>query len=161
MCLCQKNLRLLKWTGEPWAIGQSTKTTDWCGKKMLKHSTIEHRTKILPLRWVVNYISSVGSTCLVRAADLDEDGDYGFKYRFYSKAWKISDLLSSRWSTLYRIDMDEWLKDLKEDMAGAEWDDYDSEGNAYWQYHWHEDPLTGDAWRIKEKDIFETQVDFK
>jgi hypothetical protein len=124
---------------------------------MLKHSTIKHRTKILPLRWVVNYISSIGSTCLVRAAYLDEDGDYGFKYRFYSKAWKFSDLLSSRWSTLYQIDMVAW----KEELAGKGWDDYDSEGNAYWQYHWNEDPLTGDAWRIKEKDIFETQVDFE
>jgi hypothetical protein len=119
------------------------------------------KTKIVPLRWFANGISSIGSTCLVKAAFLDEDGDFGFKYRFYSRVWKVANFFYSRWGTYYELDMDEWLKDLKEDMAGAEWDDYDSEGNAYWQYHWNEDPLTGDAWRIKKKDIFETQVDFE
>ena len=127
---------------------------------MLKHSKVTHQSPI-PFRWIFNYISSIGSTWLVRAAHLDEMEDYGFKYRFYAKAWKISELLSSRWCTTYTIDMAAYLEDLKIDLAGEEWNDYDSDGNAYWAYHWHVDPVTGDAWRIKEKDIFETQVDFE
>jgi hypothetical protein len=115
------------------------------------------KTKIVPLRWFANGISSVGTTCLVKAVYLDEDGDYGLKYRFYSKVWKVANFFYSRWGTYYELDMAAW----KEQMSGPEWGDYDSDGHAYWEDFWNEDPLTGDAWRIKEKDIFETQVDFE
>jgi len=115
------------------------------------------KTKIVPLRWFANGISSIGSTCLVKAAYLDEDGDYRFKYRFYSKVWKVANFFYSRWGTYYELDRAAW----KEELAGKGWDDYDSDGHAYWEDFWNEDPLTGDAWRIKEKDIFETQVDFE
>ena len=27
-------------------------------------------------------------------------------------------------------------------------EDYDEDGRPYWDYLWHEDPQTGDAWRI-------------
>ena len=128
---------------------------------MLKNTIKTHRTNILPLRWISNEISALGSRFLVKAVFLDEDNNYGFRYKLYSNFWKFADFFYSRWGTYYSVDMQAWLKDLKEDMAGEEWDDYDSDGNAYWAYHWHEDPLTGDAWRLKEKDIFETQVDFE
>ena len=34
----------------------------------------------------------------------------------------------------------------------SEWDDYDENGIPYWDYFWHEDPITGDAWRLVNKN---------
>lgn len=123
---------------------------------MLKHSIVTHQSPI-PFRWIVNYFGEIGSNFLVKAMYLDEDNNYGFKYRLYSKVWKFTDFFSSRWGTYYNLHIDA----LKEDMSGPEWDDYDSDGYHYWEYDWQEDPVTGDAWRLKKKNIFETQVDFE
>ena len=117
-------------------------------------SIVNHRSP-RPFRWVVNYISSIGTTCLVKAAYLDEDGDYRFKYRFYSKVWNFTDFFYSRWGTYYELDLAAW----KEQMSGPEWDDYDSDGHAYWEDWWNEDPLTGDAWRLIEKDNYDMLVE--
>lgn len=73
---------------------------------------------------------------------LDEDGNNGFRYRAYGKIWKFTDFFYSRWGTYYTLDWDAVMKDI---------DDKSSDGMAYWE-GWNEDPLTGDAWRIKEKD---------
>jgi hypothetical protein len=51
------------------------------------------------------------------------------------------------WGTVYKMD----LSGLDLDMNGEGWDDYDKNGIPYWYYFWHEDPITGDAWRLVNK----------
>ena len=41
----------------------------------LKSKKIQ-RTKILPLRWIGNYLGGIAGNSLVKAFDLDEDGDF-------------------------------------------------------------------------------------
>ena len=135
--MCQKSLRLRRWTGEPWAIGQCTKMVRKCGKKMINHSTKIEKTRILPLRWIGNISGEFAGNHLVKAIDLDEelDSNLGLRYKYHAKMWVILNKPYEWWGTYYTIDMDAWKKDLdqiKIDMSDEGWDDYDAFGKAYW-----------------------------
>jgi hypothetical protein len=50
-------------------------------------------------------------------------------YKILNKPYEL-------WGTYYTIDMDAWKKDLeqiKADVSGQNWDDYDEDGIAYWE----------------------------
>jgi hypothetical protein len=64
------------------------------------------KTKILPLRWIGNLCGEVASTSLVRAFDLDEDGDFGYRFKFHCKVWKYLDKPYQWWGTCYMVDLD-------------------------------------------------------
>ena len=117
----------------------------------------EHKTNILPLRWLANYVFHPISMWFfnmgLKANDKFEYDfsevntlDYlkekiGFKvYNFLDKPYKW-------WGTVYVMD----LERLGIDMSGAAWDDYDENEIPYWYYFWQEDPETGDAWRLISK----------
>ena len=118
----------------------------------------EHRTNVLPLRWLANYIFHPISMFFfnigLRANDkleysysdsnlLDE-----IKEKAGFRLYKLFDKPYTWWGTLYKMD----LSDLDLDMSGSDWDDYDENGIPYWDYFWHEDPETGDAWRLVMKE---------
>lgn len=136
--MCQESLRLRRWTGEPWAIGQCIRMERRCGKKMINHSTKTERTKIWPLRWIGNFLGGYAGNHLVKAIDLDEelDSNLGLRYKYHAKMWVILNKPYEWWGTYYTIDMDAWKKDLdqmKIDMSDEGWDDYDENGKAYWE----------------------------
>ena len=102
---------------------------------MMKHSTKIQRTKIWPLRWIGNFLGGYAGNHLVKCFDYDEDGKYGFAYKYHAKMWKYLNKPYERWGTYYTIDLDGWKTELdqtKLDMSGDGWDDYDAFGKAYW-----------------------------
>ncbi len=92
-------------------------------------STPEHKTRILPLRWLVNWLNGPATKCLVKAVDMDEQELYGWKFKLYILGWRTMNAPYERWGTVYKLDLKSW----KKDMEGKGWDDYDEDGIAYWE----------------------------
>jgi hypothetical protein len=95
--------------------------------KMNNITTIE-KTRILPLRWIGNFLGEYAGNHLVKAIDLDEDNNLGFKFKYHAKMWKVLNKPYTWWGTYYQLDIEGMIKDLD----GAGWDDYDEFGKAYW-----------------------------
>ena len=120
-------------------------------------------TRILPLRWLANYICEPLSMKFfdlgLRRHDLlDNMGaeEKVFKNDFRLKLWwRLYAIIGEpymRWGTFYQLDMTK-LKEEFADMDGSGWDDYDENGHPYWYYtEWQEDPVTGDGWRLVNKN---------
>ena len=119
--------------------------------------TPEHKTNILPLRWLANYVFHPISMWFFRMG-LRANDRYTYEWDTYKfrhflmetigfKMYKVLDKPYSAWGTTYVLNMP---IDFKLD-DGLGWDDYDERGIPYWDYWWHEDPLTGDAWRYVTK----------
>jgi len=70
--------------------------------------TIE-RTRILPLRWLANALSYPATTSLLKAFYLQEQGDFGYRFKFHSKVWHYLNKPYERWGTVYEIDLDQDL----------------------------------------------------
>lgn len=118
----------------------------------------EHKTNVLPLRWLANYIFHPTSMWFfhigLRANDryTYEWDTYKFRHFLMEKfgywIYYYLDKPYTWWGTLYKFDLPD---DFKLD-DGLGWDDYDEFGIPYWDYMWHEDPITGDAWRYVLKE---------
>ena len=80
---------------------ESTKMDDSDG--FLKMSQKINKTKILPLRWFANACSGIAIRSLVKAFDLDEDGNYGYRFKFHSKVWKYLNKPYEKWGTYWVI----------------------------------------------------------
>jgi hypothetical protein len=85
---------------------ENTKMEDSGG--FLKMSQKINKTKILPLRWFANFCSGIATTSLVKAMYLDEDGNYGYRFKFHSKVWHYLDKPYQRWGTYYIVDTSKW-----------------------------------------------------
>jgi hypothetical protein len=110
---------------------------------MLNDSIAEHRSKP-PLRWIANWAGSIGSYGLLEISYLQDEGKTNtFKYKLYGFLWDTFWPIYQKYGTFYKFDMD---------MSGEGWNDYDDKGNAYWDYEWHVDAKTGDAWRLVKKE---------
>lgn len=110
----------------------------------MKDTIKMNRTNILPLRWFANLCGHVACRVILPISNMDEDGNYGVKYKLYGFIYKITWPPYSKFGTFYV-----WTGDL----GGAGWDDYDENGHPYWLfYEWQEDPETGDAWRLIKND---------
>ncbi len=104
-------------------------------QKMINHSTKHQRTNIIPLRWIGNICGEFAGNHIVKCINMDEDEEYGFRYKYHAKMWKYLNRPYELWGTCYTINMDAWKKDLdqmKLDMSSDGWDDYDEFGKAYW-----------------------------
>lgn len=129
---------------------------------MMDFTTPEHRTRIVPLRFIANNIFHPISMWFfhigLRHNDkIEWDRDYKWHNRFMEafgfKLYKLLNHPYEWWGTIYRLDMEAWKESLGDiDMSNEAWDDYDDKGIPYWDYWWHEDPVTGDAWRIKREN---------
>jgi hypothetical protein len=103
---------------------------------MINHSTKTQRTKILPLRWIGNFLGEYAGNHLVKCVNMDEDEDFGWRYKYHAKMYKILNKPYELWGTYYTIDMAAWKKELNEmnlDMSGDGWNDYDEDSIAYWE----------------------------
>jgi hypothetical protein len=76
----------------------------------LKSSKKINRTKILPLRWFGNICSDIATRSLLKAFYLDEQGSYGYRFKFHSKVWIMFNKPYERWGTYYTIDTSKWDK---------------------------------------------------
>jgi hypothetical protein len=95
----------------------------------LSRSKTIQKTRILPLRWIGNFLGEYAGNHLVKAIDLDEDGNLGFKFKYHAKCWKYLNKPYEWWGTYYELD----IKGMMDDLDGAGWDDYDEFGKAYWE----------------------------
>ena len=102
---------------------------------MTNNLTKHQKTKIWPLRWLGNLCCTIATNHLVKAVNLDEDDNLGFCYKYHAKIWVIFNKPYERWGTVYTIDIEAWKKELDEiklEISGDGWDDYDEFGKAYW-----------------------------
>jgi hypothetical protein len=85
-----------------------------CGfPKMINHSAKHQKTKIFPLRWIGNICGEFAGNHIVKCVNMDEDEEYGWRYKYHAKMWKILDKPYQWWGTYYTIDMEMWRKDLE------------------------------------------------
>jgi hypothetical protein len=112
---------------------ESTRMDDSDG--FLKMSQKINRTKILPLRWFGNFLGGYACNHLIKAIDLDEslDSNLSFRYKYHAKMWKYLNKPYEWWGTYYLVDTSSWLDQIKKDVSGQNWDDYDEDGIAYWE----------------------------
>lgn len=102
------------------------------------------KTNILPLRWFANMCGSIAGWAIMRISYQDELEDFGWRYKLHAFIWNITWPVYYKFGTFYEFSFD---------MSGDGWNDYDENGHPYWDFlEWHEDPETGDAWRLKYKD---------
>jgi len=94
----------------------------------MNNLTTIQKTRVLPLRWIGNFLGGYAGNHLVKCFDYDEDGKYGFAYKYHAKMWKVLNMPYKWWGTYYELD----IKGLQEDLKGSGWDDYDEFGKAYW-----------------------------
>lgn len=86
------------------------------------------KTRILPLRWFGNLCNSISSNSLVKAFMLQDNNNFGFRFKFHSKVWHYVNKPYERWGTYY---LAEWIKnDPVLEKLGS---DYDENGVAYWE----------------------------
>ncbi len=118
-------------------------------------------TRIVPLRWLANYVFEPLS---MKFFDMglrrhDQLENMGAEDRVFhadlklKTCWKLYKVLSEpymRWGTMYQLDMTKLKEEFADmDLSGDGWNDYDENGHPYWLYtEWQEDPETGDAWRL-------------
>lgn len=79
---------------------------------MINHLTKIEKTKILPLRWIGNFLGGYAGNHIVKCFDLDENNNLGLRYKYHAKMWKFLNKPYERWGTYYKLDIDSWKKDL-------------------------------------------------
>jgi hypothetical protein len=105
-----------------------------CGfPKMINHSTKTQRTRILPLRWIGNLSGEFAGNHIVKCVNMDEDEEYGWRYKYHAKMYVILNKPYELWGTYYTIDMDAWKIDLEtQELLSRLGSDYDEDGIPYW-----------------------------
>jgi hypothetical protein len=91
------------------------------------------KTKVIPLRWIGNFLGGYAGDHLVKAVDLDEDNNLGLRFKYHAKMWKYLNKPYEWWGTYYLVDTSSWLDQIRTDVSGQNWDDYDEDGIAYWE----------------------------
>ena len=119
----------------------------------------EHKTNILPLRWLANGVFHPISMWFFNMG-LKANDQLQYDYASATLIDEIKEKVGFRfynflnhpyewWGTLYVLDQGV-MAAFKQEVGN--WDDYDESGHPYWDYWWHEDPETGDAWRLIAKE---------
>ena len=99
---------------------------------MAKHQ----RTNILPLRWIGNISSEIATYNLVKAFKLQDQDNFGYRFKFHSKAWNIFNKPYTVWGTYYTLDRSNWSKDIDDG-----WDNLEEFSKAYWEKDTDSDSL--------------------
>ena len=76
-----------------------------------KYITEHHKTKILPLRWIGNFLGGYAGNHLVKAINLDEDNNLGLRFNYHTKMWKYLNKPYERWGTYYNYTLNTDLMD--------------------------------------------------
>jgi hypothetical protein len=117
-------------------------------RNFFNNSILEHKSRP-PLRWFANWFGSIASWSILKASWLDEDENYGIKYKIHGKIYKLTWPIYFKYGSFYKMNFD---------MSGPAWDDYDENGVPYWEktgtldpeyFHWdYVDEDTGDAFKV-------------
>jgi hypothetical protein len=83
----------------------SIKMEDYDG--YLERFTKEHRTKILPLRWIANLCEIPAHYHLERFLRCDDLNIRGFIYRYHAYMSNLWYKPYMRWGTVYKLDLDD------------------------------------------------------
>ena len=83
-------------------------------------SNKKEKTRILPLRWIGNICGEYAGNHLVKGFDYDEDGKYGFAYKYHAKMWKYLNKPYELWGTYYLIDTEAMKKAWGETLTDGE-----------------------------------------
>jgi hypothetical protein len=79
----------------------------------MKQTTKIEKTKIIPLRWIGNFLGDLAADHLIKSVYMDEDGDFNWRYTYHAKMWVILNKPYEWWGTYYIIDIKKWEKDKK------------------------------------------------
>jgi hypothetical protein len=63
----------------------------------------KQKTKILPLRWFANQLSYPATSSLVKAFELQEQGNLGYRFKFHTKVWHYLNKPYTKWGTYYEL----------------------------------------------------------
>lgn len=69
--------------------------------------TKHQKTKILPLRWIGNIFGEFAGNSLVRALDLEEYNNLGYRFKFHCFMWKYLNKPYTWWGTYYTMELNE------------------------------------------------------
>ena len=69
----------------------------------LEKFTVNHRTKILPLRWFANLCESPAHYHLLKYLRYDDRKDHGFLYRYHGFLSNLFYKPYLRWGTVYEL----------------------------------------------------------
>jgi len=83
----------------------SIKMEDYDG--YLERFTKEHRTKILPLRWIANLCEIPAHYHLERFLRCDDLNIRGFVYRYHAYMSNLWYKPYMKWGTVYKLDLDD------------------------------------------------------
>lgn len=93
---------------------------------------------------------------LMRAVYLDDDSNYGIRYRIYGNLWNVFNKPYQRWGTYWTIDIESWSKELDalmEDMDPDDADLYEKLGDEYDKHG------LDDAWSVWEEELKELDAE--
>jgi hypothetical protein len=91
---------------------ENTKMEDYDG--FPKSKKIQ-RTRILPLRWIGNTLSYPAVNSLVKAFDLQEQNNLGYRFKFHSMVWRYLNKPYELWGTVYEVDIKGYIDKVKQD----------------------------------------------
>ena len=83
----------------------NTKMADSDG--FLKNSIRVDQTRILPLRWFASSCNSIATRSLIKSFDLDEQENFGYRFKFHCKVWKYLNKPYEKWGTYWVINRPE------------------------------------------------------
>ena len=122
------------------------------------------RTRIVPLRWLANYVFEPLSMKFfnIGLRRHDQLEDMGAEERVFKNdrklniCWRLYEILSEpymRWGTMYQLDMTKLKEELENmDLSGDEWNDYDENGVPYWEKTGVVDPDYEQPWDFVDGD---------
>jgi hypothetical protein len=65
------------------------------------------RTSILPLRWIGNLCGDIAGNSVVKAFYLQDQENFGYRFKFHSKVWHYLNKPYTWWGTYYHLDIGE------------------------------------------------------
>lgn len=77
-----------------------------------------------PLRWIANVFGSIGSWAILKICFLDEEENFGLRYKVYGFIYNMFMPIYFKHGSFYKWDFD---------MSEKGWDDYNENGVPYWE----------------------------
>lgn len=83
-----------------------------CGyQKMINYSIKHQKTSNILLRWVGNISGDIATGHILKCVYLDEDENWGLRYKYHSVMYRFLNKPYAKWGTYYTVDIDGWRKE--------------------------------------------------
>ena len=73
----------------------------------LRNSKKIQKTRIIPLRWIGNICGGFAGNHIVKAAYMDENVDFTWRYAYHAKMYKVFNKPYEWWGTYWMVDINE------------------------------------------------------